>query len=53
MADAASPAPDVDSLDLESLRALCRAQKTELASQKSEIEWMKLLILKLELSGSG
>ena len=48
MADAASPALDLDSLDLESLRALCRAQKTELDSQKSEIERMKLLILKLK-----
>ncbi|MFO7477767.1 MAG: IS66 family transposase [Methyloceanibacter sp.] len=48
MADAASPALDLDSLDLEALRALCRAQKTELDSQKSEIERMKLLILKLK-----
>jgi transposase len=48
MTDAASPALDLDSLDLESLRALCRAQKTELDSQKSEIERMKLLILKLK-----
>ncbi|MFO7476767.1 MAG: IS66 family transposase [Methyloceanibacter sp.] len=48
MADAASPALDLDSLDLESLRALCRAQLAELDSQKSEIERMKLLILKLK-----
>jgi transposase len=48
MADAPSPALDLDSLDLESLRALCRAQKVELDSQKSEIERMKLLILKLK-----
>lgn len=48
MAEAASAALDLDSLDLEALRALCRAQKTELDSQKSEIERMKLLILKLK-----
>jgi hypothetical protein len=55
MAEAASPALDVDSLELEALRALCRAQKLELDSQKmrldsqeSEIERMKLLILKLK-----
>lgn len=48
MADAPSPALDVDSLDLESLRALCRAQELELESHKSEIERMKLLILKLK-----
>ncbi len=55
MAEAPSPALDLDSLDLETLRALCRAQHAELASQKialeshkSEIERMKLLILKLK-----
>lgn len=48
MAEAASPALDLDSLDLESLRALCRAQLAELESHKSEIERMKLLILKLK-----
>jgi transposase len=48
MAEAPSPALDLDSLDLESLRALCRAQRIELDSHKSEIERMKLLILKLK-----
>ena len=55
MAEAPSPALDLDSLDLETLRALCRAQQLELASQqleldsqKGEIERMKLLILKLK-----
>jgi transposase len=53
MADAASPALDLDSLDLESLRALCRAQLAELDARKSEIERMKLLILKLKRLGFG
>lgn len=48
MADAPSPALDLDSLDLEALKALCRAQLAELESHKSEIERMKLLILKLK-----
>ncbi len=48
MAEAPSPPLDLDSLDLETLKALCRARRAELASQKSEIERMKLLILKLK-----
>ena len=48
MDEAPSSALDLESLDLEALRALCRAQLVELASHKSEIERMKLLILKLK-----
>ncbi len=55
MADAPLPPLDLDSLDLSALKALCRAQHAELASQKialeshkGEIERMKLLILKLK-----
>lgn len=42
------PPLDLDSLDLEALKALCRAQLAELESHKGEIERMKLLILKLK-----
>ncbi len=40
--------PDLDALDPEALRALVRAQQSELDSRETEIESLKLLILKLK-----
>jgi transposase len=40
--------PDLDSLDVESLKALVLAQQSRLDSRETEIESLKLLILKLK-----
>ena len=40
--------PDLDSLDLQSLKALLLAKQSELDSRETEIENLKLLILKLK-----
>jgi transposase len=40
--------PDLDSLDIESLKALVLAQQSRLDSRETEIENLKLLILKLK-----
>ena len=40
--------PDLDTLDVQSLKALVLAQQAELDSRTTEIESLKLLILKLK-----
>ena len=40
--------PDLDALDLQSLKALLLAKQSELDSRETEIENLKLLILKLK-----
>ena len=42
------PMPDLDTLDIEALKALVRAQQSALDSRATEIENLKLLILKLK-----
>jgi len=42
------PLPDLDTLDIEALKALVLAKQSELDSRHSEIENLKLLILKLK-----
>ncbi len=42
------PLPDLSTLDLEALKALVLAQQAELASRETEIEHLRLLILKLK-----
>jgi transposase len=42
------PLPDLDALDVQSLRALVLTQQAELDSRTTEIESLKLLILKLK-----
>lgn len=42
------PLPDLDTLDLQSLKALVLTQQAELDSRTTEIESLKLLILKLK-----
>jgi hypothetical protein len=43
-----SQLPDLDTLDVQSLRALVLAKQAELDSRTTEIENLKLLILKLK-----
>jgi transposase len=43
-----TPLPDLDTLDAQSLKALVLAQQAELDSRTTEIESLKLLILKLK-----
>ncbi len=43
-----NPLPDLDSLDIDALKALVLAKQSELDSHRSEIESLKLLILKLK-----
>lgn len=43
-----APLPDLDALDVESLKALVLAQQSELDSHRSEIEKLKLFIVKLK-----
>jgi transposase len=43
-----SPLPDLDSLDIGALKALVLAKQSELDSHRTEIESLKLLILKLK-----
>ena len=40
--------PDLDSLDVQSLKALVLAKQVELDSRATEIEHLKLLVLKLK-----
>src|SRR5580704_16236465 len=40
--------PDLDALDTQALKALVREQQSELKSRETEIESLKLLILKLK-----
>jgi hypothetical protein len=42
------PLPDLDTLDIEALKTLVRAQQSALDSRATEIENLKLLILKLK-----
>jgi transposase len=48
-----TPLPDLDSLDLASLKALVLSQQAELDSRTTEIESLKLLILKLKRMNFG
>jgi transposase len=48
MAVKRSTLPDLSSLDADGLRALILPQQEELASRDSEIENLKLLVLKLK-----
>src|SRR5277367_5666346 len=43
-----NPLPDLDTLDIEALKALVLAKQSELDSHRTEIESLKLLILKLK-----
>src|SRR5215471_11539541 len=47
-ADNSSQLPDLDTLDVQSLKALVLAKQAELESRTTEIENLKLLILKLK-----
>ena len=42
------PLPDLDRLDIEALKTLVRAQQSALDSRATEIENLKLLLLKLK-----
>lgn len=48
MTDARTPLPDLSTLDLEALRALVLEQHATLQSRNTEIENLKLLVLKLK-----
>jgi len=45
---AADPLPDLNTLDVEALKTLVRAQHAELVSRETEIEKLQLLLLKLK-----
>jgi transposase len=47
MLDTPPRMPDLDALDLSSLKAMCLAQQAELLSHKSQIEHLQMLIAKL------